>query len=60
MSINQLVATALAEKLSALDTLEYLEARAARGSRKSFLEVLSRVPEASPMPGDELTSEQEG
>lgn len=31
VSINQLVATALAEKLSALDTLEYLEARAARG-----------------------------
>ena len=54
VSINQLVATALAEKLSALDTLEYLEARAARGSREAFLDVLSRVPDAAPMPGDEL------
>ena len=37
VSINQLVATALAEKLSALDTVQYLEARAAGGSRKRFL-----------------------
>ena len=41
VSINQLIATALAEKLSALDTLQYLEARAAKGSREAFLEVLS-------------------
>lgn len=60
VSINQLVATALAEKLSALDTIEYLEARAARGSRESFLEVLSRVPDASPVPGDELAVDREG
>ena len=54
ISINQLIATALAEKLSALDTLDYLEARAARGSRKALLEVLSRVPDVAPDPGDEL------
>lgn len=59
VSINQLVATALAEKLSALDTLEYLEARAARGSREAFLDVLSRVPDVSPTPGDELPGEGE-
>lgn len=59
VSINQLVATALAEKLSALDTLEYLEARADRGSREAFLDVLSRVPDATPMPGDELGDEPE-
>ncbi|MEX2473345.1 MAG: toxin-antitoxin system HicB family antitoxin [Gemmatimonadota bacterium] len=57
VSINQLVATALAEKLSALDTLEYLEARADRGSREAFLEVLSRVPDAAPTPGDEEPEE---
>ena len=33
ISINQLIATSLAEKMSALLTSEYLEARAARGSR---------------------------
>ncbi len=54
VSINQLVATALAEKLSALDTIDYLEARAARGSRRAFLEALSRVSDAAPVEGDEL------
>ena len=54
VSINQLVATALAEKLSALDTVQYLEARAAGGSRKRFLEALAKVPDAAPLPGDEL------
>jgi hypothetical protein len=54
VSINQLVATALAEKLSALDTVQYLEARAARGSRVRFLEALAKAPDAAPLPGDEL------
>lgn len=43
VSINQLVATALAEKLSALMTEEYLQARAKRGSRKKFEAVLRKV-----------------
>ena len=42
VSINQLVATALAEKLSALDTIDYLKARAERGSRGAFLEFPTR------------------
>ena len=54
VSINQLVATALAEKVSALDTVEYLEDRAGRGSREAFLNALSRVPTAPPVPGDEV------
>ena len=54
VSINQLVATALAEKLSALDTVQYLEDRAARGSREQFLKALARAPSGPPMPGDEL------
>ena len=37
-------APALAEKLSALLTEEYLEARAARGTRRKFLAALDRVP----------------
>lgn len=56
-SINQLIATALAEKISALDTVSYLEGRAARGSRDALLEVLSRVPSGPPSPGDELPEE---
>jgi len=54
ISINQFISTALAEKLSALDTVEYLEAKAARGSRASFLDALSSVPADKPSDGDEL------
>ena len=43
VSINQLVATALAEKLSALMTEEYLHVRAKRGSRRKFEAVLRKV-----------------
>ena len=57
MSINQLIATALAEKLSALDTVQYLRERAARGSREALDEVLSRVAAAKPISGDEWPPE---
>ena len=43
VSINQLVASALAEKMSALLTEEYLEARAARGSRAKFVAALAHL-----------------
>lgn len=52
-SMNQLFATALAEKLSALDTVAYLEERGARGSRKEFLRALGGVPSREPTAGDE-------
>jgi predicted DNA-binding ribbon-helix-helix protein len=53
-SINQLIATAAAEKLSALLTEEYLEGRARKGSRAAFERVLARVPARPVAPGDEL------
>jgi hypothetical protein len=55
ISINQLVATALAEKMSALMTGEYLAERAARGSRRKFDRILKKVRErnADPIDGDE-------
>lgn len=59
-SINQLIATALAEKISALDTISYLEERAAKGSREAFREVLETVPDVPPMPGDEPDREEGG
>jgi hypothetical protein len=52
VSINQLIATAVAEKMSALLTEEYLEARARRGSREKFEAVLRKVPPAEPDPWD--------
>lgn len=54
VSINQLVATALAEKLAALLTVEYLEERARRGRRESFEHVLGKVRNDEPVPDDEL------
>ena len=54
ISINQLIATALAEKMSALLTGEYLEERAARGDRRTFERVLKKVRDRAPVPGDEL------
>lgn len=54
ISINQLIATALAEKISALDTKAYLEERAARASRDAFLHALRKTPSGPPLEGDEL------
>jgi len=53
ISINQFIATAVAEKMSALVTLDYLAERAARGSRAAFERVLRNVPDRPPIPGDE-------
>lgn len=47
ISVNQLISTALAEKLAALGAQEYLEQRAARASRAKFDAALSRVPDVS-------------
>jgi predicted transcriptional regulator len=57
ISINQLIATAVAEKMAALDTEQVLEARAKRGSRPRFLAALAKVPDAAPVPGDELPAD---
>jgi hypothetical protein len=54
ISINQFVATAVAEKMSALMTEDYLQERAARGSRARYEEALSRVPDVEPDPRDRL------
>lgn len=54
VSVNQLVATALAEKLAALGAEDYLKSRAQRGSRERFDQALMLVPDGSPVEGDEL------
>jgi hypothetical protein len=54
ISVNQLITTAVAEKLAALMTEEYLKARAKRGTRKKFLRALDKVPNAEPDEVDRL------
>jgi len=56
-SINQFLATAAAEKVAALDAEEYLEARARRGTRARFLELVRRAPDIEPEPMDRLPDE---
>ena len=48
VSMNQFIALALSEKISALHTLDYLKERAARGERREFEAILSRVPDVEP------------
>ncbi len=53
VSINQFISTAVAEKMSALMTSDYLEARAARGSRELFDSALRKIPDT---PAEEYDS----
>jgi hypothetical protein len=50
---SEWVAEAVREKLEASAQREYLEVRAARGSREAYDRVLSKVPAVPPLPGDE-------
>lgn len=54
ISINQLVSTAVAEKLAALMAEEHLEKRAQRGSKQKFQRVLRKVRSGPPAEEDEL------
>lgn len=53
-SVNQFLASAAAEKMSALLTLDYLRAEAAEGRREDFESFLAAVPEAEPMETDRM------
>jgi predicted transcriptional regulator len=48
VSINQFIATALAEKISALMAVEYLEKRAERGRQRRFEKVLKKIRDVEP------------
>lgn len=54
VSINHLITLALAEKLSALMTEEYLEERAGRGNESRFHRALARVADTEPEDQDRL------
>jgi hypothetical protein len=48
VSINQLISSAVAEKMAALMTEEYLELRAKRGRRSKFKAALAKVADIEP------------
>lgn len=53
-SINQFVATAVAEKLSALQTAEFFASRRARADFQAFDKIMKRRCGKKPRAGDEL------
>ncbi len=53
VSVNQFIASAAAEKMASVLTLDFLKAEAAQGKRSDFDHYLSRVPDVPAQTGDE-------
>lgn len=54
LTVDQLLSSAAAEKLSALLTVEHLRQRALRAKREDFVAFLDASPDVPPLPGDKL------
>ena len=54
VSINQFIVNALAEKISSLKTLDYLEERANKSSANKMLNLLGNVQDIEPPKHDKL------
>ena len=54
VSINQIISSAVAEKISALMTEKYLKERTLKGDKEAFLKAMSKVPDAEPSDEDKL------
>ncbi len=54
VSMDQFIATAVAEKVATLKTVDYLRERAKRGSREKLLAVLGKAPDVEPEERDRL------
>ena len=54
ISINQFITLAVAEKMATIDTKNYLQARAQRGSREKLLAILAKAPDIEPEEADKF------
>jgi hypothetical protein len=54
VTVEQLINSALAEKMAAWRTVEYLKERAARGDREKFERAMSKVADVEPEAFDSL------
>ena len=54
ISVNQFIASAAAEKMASMQTLDYLRREAALGKRENFEKFLKLVPDAPAQAGDEI------
>jgi hypothetical protein len=57
ISMNQFIATAVAEKLSVLNTVEYFEQRRFRADSTAYQRILNRSGGQSPRTGDEVVTQ---
>ena len=56
VSINLFINSAISEKVSALETENYITNRAKKSRKGEFKKVLERVPNRKPLKGDEINS----
>lgn len=54
VSINQLIASAVGEKVSSLMTESYLAERASKGNKTDFLSAMAKVPDTEPDENDKF------
>jgi predicted transcriptional regulator len=54
ISVNQLISSAVAEKLSALDAERYLNERAERGRKVDIDAILAKIPSVEAEPQDRI------
>ena len=54
ISLNQFIVNALSEKVSALQTVDIIEQKAKKASKKDFLNALVQIPNNDPHENDRL------
>lgn len=54
VSINQFISSAVSEKISAIQTDNYLTDRANKANKAEFSKILNKVPNRPPILGDEV------
>ncbi len=54
VSINQFISSAVAEKMSALMTEDYLKKRAKEGNENAFFAAMNKVPNVQPEEADRI------
>jgi hypothetical protein len=54
ITVDQFIASAVAEKASVWDSVDYLNERAKRGNREKFRAVMDKIPDVEPDDRDKL------
>lgn len=57
VSINQFITLAIAERMATIDTKNYMQERAKRGSREKLLAVLAKAPDVEPEEIDKMPND---